>query len=165
MRYFAFDYKLGRASFGIRLVLTFFLLYMLLGVIISVLIFHHNTHFSYQRMVAYYRGAEEQMLYPKSYLELLETTHFHLFSMPVVMLILGHIFLMTTWPVWARLTVVVMSFAGMLGEMVGPWLVRFVSGSCGWVFLAGEVLLAISMTCFIFVPLWEMWKPRAEQEE
>ncbi|HEY2932946.1 MAG TPA: hypothetical protein VGK99_14475 [Acidobacteriota bacterium] len=157
MRYFTFDYPLSRASVGIRLVLTLFLFFMLLGTITSVLIFHQNTQFSYRRMVDYYRGAEEGMLFPKSYAELLQTTHFHLFSMPVVMLILGHIFLMVSWSIRARVTVILLSFAGMLFELAGPWLMRYGSENWGWVLLSGECCLAVSLTCYIVVPLWEMW--------
>ena len=128
---------------------------MVPGFVSNLLLSHAKTGWSYSGLIEYYRGLESG--YPKTYLELLETTHFHIFSMPVVFLILAHVFLMCSWSYRWKIGVVILSFLGIIIEISGPWLITYVSPECGILMIFSGIVLAISLLIYIFVPIYEMW--------
>jgi len=46
-------------------------------------------------IAAYYRGGSGEMSFPKELWQLMEEAHFHLFSIPIVLLILTHLLFAT----------------------------------------------------------------------
>jgi len=104
----------------------------------------------------YYRQ-EELGLGGKPFLELLETAHFHLFTMPIFFLVLGHIFFLSSWNEKAKLAVVLASFVSLLAEIALPFLIVYHSGR--WAFLehASRTGLFVTFLLFVFVPIREMW--------
>ena len=155
MQNFMQKYTLSSASQGIKIITTIFLLFMLLGIATNLLISYAKTGWSYSGLIEYYRGVESG--YPKTYLELLETTHFHIFSMPVVFLILAHVFLMSSWSYRLKIMVIIISFLAMLAETCSPWLITYVSPEFGVLMIFSGIILAISLLIYIFVPIYEMW--------
>ena len=155
MQNFMQKYTLSSASQGIKIVTTIFLLFMLLGIATNLLISYAKTGWSYSGLIEYYRGVESG--YPKTYLELLETTHFHIFSMPVVFLILAHVFLMSSWSYRLKIMVIIISFLAMLAEICSPWLITYESPEFGVLMIFSGIILAISLLIYIFVPIYEMW--------
>ena len=79
-----------------RFAYTLFLLYSLLSYAVMIALAAHRSGFSAESVSSYYAGGGE--LYPKTPGELLEVTHFHLFSMPLLLFVQAHLFLMTLWP-------------------------------------------------------------------
>jgi hypothetical protein len=55
---------------------------------------------------------------------LLEATHFHIFTIPVYVLILAHLWLLTRFPPWVHTTGIVAAVASSGIHIAGPWLVR-----------------------------------------
>ena len=155
MQNFMQKYNLSGASQGIKIVTTIFLIFMLIGIATNLLISYAKTGWSYSGLIEYYRGVESG--YPKTYLELLETTHFHIFSMPVVFLILAHVFLMSSWSYRLKIMVIIISFLAMLAEICSPWLITYVSPEFGVLMIFSGIILAISLLIYIFVPIYEMW--------
>jgi len=155
MQHFTEKYSLSRASQGIKIVTTIFLFFMVPGFVSNLLLSHAKTGWSYSGLIEYYRGLESG--YPKTYLELLETTHFHIFSMPVVFLILAHVFLMCSWSYRWKIGVVILSFFGIIIEISGPWLITYVSPQFGVLMVFSGIVLAISLLIYIFIPIYEMW--------
>ena len=92
MRIFATrEYVLARLPFGARLFYSLFLAMVFLGLLTCLGFAVAKSGVSSATLADYYRG-EESAGGTKSFLELLETAHFHLFSMPIFFLVLGHIF-------------------------------------------------------------------------
>ncbi len=56
--------------------------------------------------------------------KLLEVTHFHLFTIPVYVLVLAHLWLLAKVPPWAQLTGVGAAVVSSGLHMAAPWIVR-----------------------------------------
>lgn len=91
--------------------------------------------------------------------KLLEVTHFHLFTMPVYLLILSHLFMLSRTRASVKVGTIVGGSAGVLLHMLAPWVARS-GGSFATVFYATSgTLLFVCMLAMSIVPLIEMWLP------
>ena len=72
------------------------------------------------------------MTFPKTLRELVELTHFHAFIMGVVYLVLAHLVLATSAPELVKRVAIVLALVGLVGDLVGVWLIRYVSGVFAW---------------------------------
>src|SRR5213080_3745434 len=91
MRNFNARFRLRDNDRHIRFVYTLFLLLMLVGFGFSFLWAHSMTGLAPQGIADHYRGSDATFGEPMSFRELAEITHFHLFTMPVVFMILIHV--------------------------------------------------------------------------
>ena len=66
----------------------------------------------------------QPIVVPMTYRKLLEVTHFHLFTMPVVLLIVGHLFFATGAGARARIGWVGGGSGSVALHIATPWLVR-----------------------------------------
>ena len=150
------EYQLSQLPFGARLFYSLFLVMVLLGLLTCVGFMFGKSGVSPDTLAEYFRQ-EDSGLGGKPYLELLETAHFHLFSMPIFFLVLGHIFFLSSVAERTKLVVVVTAFVALLAEIALPWLIVY--GSRSWVWLEHPTRIALFATFLIFivVPLWEMW--------
>jgi hypothetical protein len=96
---------------------------------------------------------------PMSIRKLLEVTHFHLFSMPVYLLILSHLFMLARISEAAKVAWIVAGTSAVAGHMAAPWLVRSGAAGAATAYGVTGALLAISMLVMSAVPLIEMWLP------
>ncbi|MGH7803035.1 MAG: hypothetical protein ACREQJ_01705 [Candidatus Binatia bacterium] len=152
------DYRLSRFPTGAKVFYSLFLVFVLLGLLTSLGFIFAKSGVSAATVAEYYRQ-EDSGLGPKSFLELLETAHFHLFSMPIFFLVLGHIFVLTSVsPRW-KMIVVVTAFVALLLEVALPWLIVY--GSAGFAWLEHPTRLAFFGTFVVMavLPLLEMWSP------
>lgn len=91
--------------------------------------------------------------------KLLEVTHFHLFSMPVYLLILSHLFMLGRASDAAKLAWITLGTLGTAGHVVAPWIARAASpGSTALYAISGSAMLA-SMLVMTLWPLYELWAP------
>lgn len=162
MKVFASNgYRLTSASANLRLVLSLFLLLTLLGYATNLFLTYQQTGFSVEGITTYYRGAEDDegqvLTYPKSARELLMNAHFHLFMMPLTLLVLCHVFYMMSVPEGLKRGVTWLSFGAVFVEIAGPWGVRFLSPAFAALLLAGNLLLAATLAVLILGPLYELW--------
>ena len=94
--------------------------------------------------------------------KLLEVTHFHLFSIPVYVLILAHLWLLAKIPSWLQSTGVILAVVTSGLHIAAPWLVR---GRAGLAFLMGSSGAAMLLVLGI-MGLWsmiDMWLPNPRQ--
>jgi len=152
------DYQLSQLPFGARLFYSLFLVMVLLGLVTCVGFMFGKSGASTGALVEYYRQ-ESSGLGAKPYLELLETAHFHLFSMPIFFLVLGHIFFLSSLAERTKLIVICTAFAALLAEIALPWLIVYGSGSWAWLEHPTRLALFGTFLIFVAVPLWEMWGP------
>ena len=131
MRNFNTRFRLRDSDRHIRLVYSFFLFLMLAGFTFSFFWAHSMTGLSPQGIANHYRGSDATFGEPMSFRELAEITHFHLFTMPVVFMILVHVLYLTT--AGSRLKVVTtwISFGGVMLDLLSPWLISYVDALLG----------------------------------
>lgn len=117
-------------------------------------IVHFNSHATpaelYGRLVERYQNGITTQ-------KLLEVTHFHLFSVPLYLLVLGHLFLLSGQSARTKM--------GWIGAAVGlttlhlfaPWAVRLTGRALAWLYPISGAGMLISFTVLMGVPLYEMW--------
>jgi hypothetical protein len=109
-------------------------------------------------VVAYYLGSEERYLEPRSFQGLLEISHFHLFAMGMLLLVLTHLMLFVPVGNGTKAALIVVPFASALLDEGAGWLVRFVHPAFAWLKVAGFVLLQASLAALIGVALWAVFR-------
>ncbi|WP_437738745.1 hypothetical protein [Sorangium sp. So ce1335] len=91
--------------------------------------------------------------------KLLEVTHFHLFSVPVYVLILAHLWLLARLPSWLHTAGVVAAVAASGLHMATPWLIRGAPGAAALMPISGVAML-LSLGAMAVVSTVDMWLPR-----
>lgn len=107
----------------------------------------------------YFRGGERAgaMMFPKSFRELVELTHFHAFGMGAVYLVLAHLIIATTAPAWVKQWSVVVGGVGLAGDLVGVWLIRYVSPLFAYPQVLCWFAQWASFGAFVYYPVRDMW--------
>ena len=152
-------FRLRTASLETRLAYSCFLALTLPGLVTLVALSAGRIGWTPHAIAVYYRGGESEMSFPKQFWQMVEVSHFHLFSVPIVVLILSHLVSSTPISVRARIGLTVMTYLGAALELAGPWAVRYVAGSFAYALIAGWVLLAAGMSCMVVISLAAMWGP------
>lgn len=182
-----FQRKAGRLRalpFEARLVYTVFLGFTVAAFAITAMLFDDMVGIDASRVGEYYAGlppaAEpvveaaptdgptfdlpEELLAPPeatsmSERKLLEVTHFHLFSMPVYLLILSHLYMLSLATRRAKSIWIVVASLSTAAHAAAPWFA--VSGTTAGMALyaLSGIGMTISYLVMTVVPLWEMWTP------
>ncbi|HVN83490.1 MAG TPA: hypothetical protein VMW17_01460 [Candidatus Binatia bacterium] len=162
----ASSYLLRYARLEIRLIYTGFLLLALVGMVTMAAFQFRQIGPTPERIASYYRGGARggEMAFPKTFRELVEVTHFHSFIMGIVYLVLAHLFVATSLSPPAKLWLISVGFAGLAGDLVGPWLIRYVAADFSYLQLASWLGEWVGFSAFVLCPLHEMWF-RYEREE
>ena len=116
MRNFNTRFRLRDTDRQIRLVYTWFLLLMLMGFVFTFVWAHSMTDLTPKGIAQHYRGSDDNFGEPMSFGQLAETSHFHLFTMPVVFLIMVHVLYLT---MASPLVKVLTTWAAFRGRDVG----------------------------------------------
>ena len=157
MRNFNARFRLRDTDRHIRLLYTLFLLLMFAGFAFSFFWAHSMTSLSPQGIADHYLGSDETFGEPMSFRELAEVTHFHLFTMPVVFMILVHVLYLTMASNLVKALTTYLAFGGVLLDLVSPWLISYVSPIFVLTMLTGDFLMVISFLVMMVIPLYEMW--------
>jgi hypothetical protein len=172
--------RLRALPLGARAVYTVFLLFTLLGLALTLFLTHDMVGLDLGHADEYYGGgaapaeetepdggpalllppeAEDLAAFdPMPRRKLLEITHFHLFSMPVYLLILSHMYMLSRARKQAKVAWVALGSFATLLHVAAPWLVT--QGCAGALasYAVSGVLLLLSYLVMTVVPLWEMWR-------
>jgi len=148
---------LRTSSLALRATLTGFLLFVLVGYASNIALLVWKTGFTSAGVAAYYLGDESGMRFPKELHELLENTHFHVFIVPMLLLVLTHVFFMTGWSERARVIVTILAYGAAAFDLATPWIVW----SCGAAFaplkLFSSVLYHGTLFFLVGACLYETW--------
>jgi hypothetical protein len=123
----------------------------------NTLLYFSKMSLTYGSVIEYYLGSDERYLSPRSYQGLLEVSHFHLFAIGMLLLVLTHLALFV--PVRNEVKawfVAVPFFAALLDEGSG-WLVRFVHPAFAYAKIAGFLLLQASLAALVGLSLWSVF--------
>jgi hypothetical protein len=128
--------------------------YVFLLWITNALLYFQKMSLTPASVVSYYLGNEEQFLLPRTYQGLLEVSHFHLFAVGMLLLVLTHLMLFIPVRQGLKAWLIAVPFvSGILSEC-GGWLVRFASPHFAWLKIGGFLLLQTSLLVLIVVSLW-----------
>jgi hypothetical protein len=97
--------------------------------------------------------------------KLLEVTHFHLFSMPVYLLILSHLFMLSRSVNATKVLWNVLGTASVAGHILAPWGARAGAASAAFLYGASGAVMTVSFLVMSCIPLWEMWAPGLGQAQ
>lgn len=92
--------------------------------------------------------------------KLLEVTHFHLFSLPVYLLILSHLFMLSRSTEAMKIGWISLGAATVAGHIAAPWVARTGAAGATALYAGSGALMALSFAVMSGVPLWEMWAPQ-----
>ncbi len=136
-----------------------FLLFTLMAFMTSVALYTDLAGWDGSNAVESYLGNEGDpeavdIKVPRSVHQMLEQTHFHLFTQPMLYLVLSHLFLLARGgrakEVWVFGT-----GAFLLAHIMAPWWVF--SGAPGWVMAVTAWPMLIGMVGMALWPLPELW--------
>ena len=108
-------------------------------------------------VVAYYLGNEATYQPARTYQGLLELTHFHLFAMGMLLLVLTHLILFVPVRSGLKVVLITLPFLAAVLDEGSSWLVRFVSPDFAILKVAGFLLLQGSLAALIIVSLWSVF--------
>jgi hypothetical protein len=163
MRYFVTGEQ-HRKSLLNTLVLMFLVYIALLWVSNGMMYFHHMD-LSPDSVIAYYLGSEQQFTQPRSYQGMLEVSHFHLFSMGMLVLTLTHLMLMTEFSVRLKIWLSSLTYGAALADEVGGWLVRFVDPLFAYFKIAAFVMLELSLGALLLVVITALVRARVKMRK
>ena len=126
--------------------------------ITNALLYFQKMTLAPSSVVAYYLGSEENFLEPRSFQGLLEVSHFHLFAMGMLLLVLTHLALFVPVSNRVKAWLVVLPFAAALLDEGSGWLVRFVHPAFAWAKVGGFLSLQASLFALIAVSLWSVFR-------
>jgi len=162
MRDFASGGSAAALSRPAKVLYTAFAFLNLCGLVSSVVLYDGFVDFDaratpsdlYRRLTAHYETIDRRTL--------LEVTHAHLFSMPVLLLVSGHLVLLTSLSLRFKLTLIIIGVIAMTLHLLAPWVVRWSGGSggAGLLYPISGGLLFVSLAAMTCIPAWEMWRPR-----
>jgi hypothetical protein len=152
-------YLIANARLEVRLAYTGFLVLVLIG-LATMGAFQWMHVGPWPRDIAiHFRGGERAgaMVFAKDVRELVELTHAHAFVMGTVYLILAHLIIATTAPPRLKIWSVAGGFGGLVGDVVGPWLIRYVAAGFAYLQLLAWIAQWSSLVVLVYYPLRDMW--------
>jgi hypothetical protein len=142
----------------LQVIIAAYSVYVALLWVTNALLYFSKMSLTYGSVVTYYLGSEQQFTEPRSYLGMLEVSHFHLFAMGMLLLVLTHLVLFV--PVSNRVKIwgIVTPFAAALLDEGAGWLVRFVSPLFALAKIAGFLALQTSLALLVGLALWSVFR-------
>jgi len=177
--------RLRALPLGARAVYTIFLIFTLLGLALTLVLTHDMVGIDLRKAGEYYGGeagpADEAAtdeaasdggptlflppdgenfatFEPMPRRKLLEVTHFHLFSMPVYLLILSHLYMLSRSHKKVKSAWIAAGSAGTLLHIAAPWLLAHGCAGAVAAYAVSGILMLVSYFVMSTVPLWEMWR-------
>jgi hypothetical protein len=123
----------------------------------NALLYFSKMSLTAASVVEYYLGSEDRFLSPRSYQGLLEVSHFHLFAMGMLLLVLTHLMLFIPVKSHIKAWLIVVPFVSALLDEGSGWLVRFVSPHFAYLKIAGFLMLEASLAVLVGLSLWSVF--------
>lgn len=118
---------LRRLEPGARTLYGAYLLLTTIGLLSAALLHHDGMGLTADQGATWWRGDDVGLAYPKSYRQLVELTHFHLFTEPVALLVVAHLYVLGGDGQRRKIAAIVFTTAAILSQIALPWLTTYVS--------------------------------------
>ena len=92
------------------------------------------------------------------YRKLLEVAHFHLFTVPVFLLIVTHLFMLTGLAPNTKLAWIVAAWATSLFHIAAPFVARYGGPKFSWVFSTSGIAMTVPILFVTLYPAVVMWR-------
>lgn len=142
-----------------------FLAYVFLLWISNGMMYFHRMNLTIESVITYYCGNEEQFIPAKSYEGMLETLHFHLFSMGMLAVTLTHLMLMTEFSVRLKIWLSSLTYFSAIAEVLAGWLVRFVHPQFAYFKIGSFLVLEFSIFALLLTVGISLIKARKNIKE
>ncbi len=190
MRQFASSgFRIWNLSREAKIIYTGFGLFSLAAIVVSMMFYEDLVGPKTAGVAGYYAGAahadatkapplpggpkielpddaspqtSEQITVAVTYRKLLEVTHFHLFTVPVFLLIIAHLFMLTGLSSTAKTAWIATGWLSALLHLAAPWLIRYGSASWSFLYPTSGALMGLAMLVMTVYPIVVMWLPRSE---
>jgi len=184
-------FRIWNLSREAKLVYTGFGIFALLAIAVSMLFYEDLVGPRSAGVAGYYAGSKSAAVAPKapptggpaidmpegedaaaperitvavSYRKLLEVTHFHLFTLPVFVLIIAHLFMLTGLSTRAKTAWIASGWLSSLAHLAAPWLIRYAGRGWAWLYPLSGVAMGAALTVMTVYPLVVMWLPQRRRE-
>ena len=182
MRPFMRPVGIERLSLEARVLYTCFAVFMLVGYATALWFYlDDGLGFSAESTKTYYLGETSSsepadgpaldlptegapLRFEKPPRQVVETFHFHLFSIPVVLLIVAHLYMMCGLSTRTKVTVIIVAHLATFIHILVPPLVRFLSPGFAFLMFPSAVVMGLSWFYLTVWPVWEMWRPGSQPE-
>jgi hypothetical protein len=124
----------------------------------NALLYFNKMGLTPDSVTAYYLGDPERFLQPRTYQGLLEVTHFHLFAMGMLLLVLTHLMLFVPVANGVKAWLIALPFLSAALDEGASWLVRFGHPGFAWLKIFGFLLLQGSLLALMIVALWAVFR-------
>lgn len=128
----------------------------------NALLYFTKMNLNPASVLEYYLGSEERFLSPRSAQGMLEVSHFHLFAMGLLLLVLTHLMLFVPVKDATKALLIVVPFVSALLDEGAGWLVRFVHPGFAVLKVGGFLLLQTSLGALIVISLWAVFRGSSE---
>ncbi len=142
----------------LQTIVVLYALYVILLWITNALLYFDRMSLTPSSVIEHYLGSEASYREPRSYAGLLEVSHFHLFAMGMLLLVLTHLVLFVPLANRTKAWLIALPFLSGLVDEGSGWLVRFVSPHFAWLKIAGFLALQSSLGALVVLSLWSVFR-------
>ncbi len=161
MRPFARPMSIERLSPEARILYSGFCAFVAVGVATSMWLYLDDGLGALPSSAArYYLGDPSAMVFEKSPRQVMETFHFHVFVVPIVLLVVGHIFLMCDLRLRTKAWALAIATVSTLLHLLAPVLVRFVTPEAAVLVFPSALAMSALWLVLTVYPLFAMWRGR-----
>ncbi len=100
-----------------------------------------------------------KMRFQKSPRQVMEGTHFHIFVVPILLLIIAHLYIMCEQKRSFKIGVIITAFGSTLLHLFAPILIRFASPIFAHLVFPSALMMAMTWIYLTTWPVYEMWRP------
>jgi len=140
----------------LQVIVVLYALYVIGLWLTNALLYFSKMSLTARSVIDYYLGSEERFLSPRSYQGLLEVSHFHLFAMGMLLLVLTHLMLFVPLRNRTKAWLIIVPFLSAIIDESGGWLVRFASPLFAYLKIAGFLMLEASLAVLVAISLWSV---------
>jgi hypothetical protein len=181
-------FRIWNLSREAKLIYTGFGLFSLAAIVVSMMFYEDLVGPKTAGVAGYYAGARpaatspaaapptggpkidmpaeaqtsEQLTVAVTYRKLLEVTHFHLFTVPVFLLIIAHLFMLTGLSSTAKSAWIITGWLSAFLHLLAPWLIRYGSATWSFTYPLSGAAMGLALGVMTVYPLIVMWMPRPE---
>jgi hypothetical protein len=106
-------------------------------------------------------GDDRPLVVAVGYRKLLEASHFHLFTVPVLLLVVSHLFALAGLAPAATLAWLLLAWTMALVHLAAPWIVHYGSARLAPLLSVSGAGMLLSIAVLCLVSVVRMWRPPA----
>ena len=145
----------------LRLILFFFLVYMLLFWVTNWILYFQSMSLDPESVIEHFRGNADMEFGrpPRPLGAIAESSHFHLFAMGMLVMTLTHLVLFLTVSFRVKGSLTFVTFLSALFTEGSNWLVRYVHPAFAWLKIASFLVLQIALLGLLIALLVGVIRP------